>query len=216
MICASRRKARSVVGVQCAQIAALEADTAGIGLDQAQHQPAHGGFAAAGFADQRQRLAGLDGEADAVDRLDMVRSAGRTRERSATKCFTRSFDLEQRRSSTPASRSGARMQRDRVGRGSTAHAAAAALRCRRSIDERAARRETAAGRRVRHVRHHALDGREMRRRGGRAAGSSRAGRRCRDAADCRTARRPARARRSRRHTSPRPRRRPRRPRRDRG
>ena len=49
-------------------------------------------------------------------------------------------------------------------------------------DERAARGEAAAGWRVRHVRHHALDGGEMRRCGGRAAESSRAGRRCRDAA----------------------------------
>ncbi len=41
-----------------------------IRLDQPQHQPAQSGFAAAGFADQRQRLAGLDAEADAIDRLD--------------------------------------------------------------------------------------------------------------------------------------------------
>ena len=58
------------VGVEREQVAALEADTAGIRLDQPQHQPADGGFAATGLADQRQRLAGLDLEADAVDRLD--------------------------------------------------------------------------------------------------------------------------------------------------
>ena len=70
MICASRRKARNSFGVQRQEIAALEADAARIRLDQPQHQPADGGFAAAGFADQRQRLAGIDAEADAVDRLD--------------------------------------------------------------------------------------------------------------------------------------------------
>ena len=62
MICASRRKARSSSASQRQQIAALEADVAGVGLDQPQHQPAHGRFAAAGLADQRQRLAGLDRE----------------------------------------------------------------------------------------------------------------------------------------------------------
>ena len=65
--------------IQCAQVAALEADPAGIRLDQPQHQPAHRRFAAAGFTDQRQGPAGIDAEADAVDRLHERRRAAEQR-----------------------------------------------------------------------------------------------------------------------------------------
>ena len=57
-------------GVEAEQVTAFETDAAGIRFDQAQHETAHGRLAAAGFADQGQRLAGIDVEADAVDRPD--------------------------------------------------------------------------------------------------------------------------------------------------
>ena len=56
------------VGVEAEQVTPFETDAAGVRLDQAQHQAAHGRLAAAGFADQGQRLAGIDVEADAIDR----------------------------------------------------------------------------------------------------------------------------------------------------
>ena len=81
-----------------------------IRLDQPQHQPAHGGFAAAGFADQRQRLAGIDAEADAVDRLD---EGGRPPEHRTVgdEMLDQVFDFEQGGHDTSLS-SGALMQRD--------------------------------------------------------------------------------------------------------
>ena len=83
-----------LVRVQGQEIAALEANVAGIRLDQPQHQPAHGGFAAAGLADQRQRLAGIDAEADAVDRPD---ERGRPPEHrpAGDEMFHQTLDLEQ-------------------------------------------------------------------------------------------------------------------------
>ena len=48
------------------------------GLDQAQHAAARGGFAAAGFADQSERLAAIDRKRHAVDRVDAVRPRATT------------------------------------------------------------------------------------------------------------------------------------------
>ena len=78
MICALRRNARNSSASSAEQVAAFETDAAGVRLDQPQHQPAHGGLAAAGLADQRQRLAGLDAKTDAIDRLHKRASASRT------------------------------------------------------------------------------------------------------------------------------------------
>ena len=99
-----------LVGVEREQVAALETDAAGIRLDQAQHQPADGGFAAAGFADQRQRLAGIDMEADAVDRPDERRRPAEQIARGR-EMLDQVFGFEQRGHDTSLS-SGARMQRE--------------------------------------------------------------------------------------------------------
>ena len=85
-------------------------DTAGVGFDQAQYQPAHGGFAAAGFADQRQRLAGVDVKADAIDGLDERRRPPEQRT-LRDEMFDQIFDFKQRGHNTSLS-SGALMQRD--------------------------------------------------------------------------------------------------------
>ena len=55
---------------QCAQLAAVEPYLARRGLEEPQQQPPGGRFAAARLAHQRQRLAGMELEADAVHRLD--------------------------------------------------------------------------------------------------------------------------------------------------
>ena len=62
-------------------------------LDQAQDEAADGRFAAAGFADEAQRLAGLEREADAVDGLDL---GARALEQAAPhgKVFLEAVDLE--------------------------------------------------------------------------------------------------------------------------
>ena len=150
------------------------------------------GFAAAGFADQRQRLAGIDAEAHAIDRLD---ERGRSAEHRArgNEMLHQAFDLEQRGHPPPRGRavcsSGrARMQRDAVSprRLMQRDQWPAALdgRGRRFADEGATGGEAAAGRRTGHVRAPCPRWWRDARRAGRAAGSSRAGRRCRDAAGC--------------------------------
>ena len=103
-------EAAELLGIHRQQIAAFEADAAGVGLDQPQHQPAHRRLAAAGLADQRQRLAGLDNKTHAVDGVDM---GGRPPEYRALRHETpgQILDLEQSRHDTSLS-SGALMQRD--------------------------------------------------------------------------------------------------------
>ena len=81
MICSARRRARSCAASSEQQVAALELDRARGRLDQAQYQAGGGGLAAAGFADQRQRLARADIEIDAVDRAHSA--VGATEERRA-------------------------------------------------------------------------------------------------------------------------------------
>src|SRR5262249_12043970 len=51
-------------------VLAFEIDVARRGLDQAQHTASGGRFAAAGFADQPERLAMADLEVDAVNRVE--------------------------------------------------------------------------------------------------------------------------------------------------
>ena len=68
MICMSRQKRRAAASRSSAvTLRALEPDFACRRLDQAQDAAAGGRFAAAGFADQAERLAGADLEADVVD-----------------------------------------------------------------------------------------------------------------------------------------------------
>ena len=67
MICMSRQSARNAPMCERADVLALKPDFAGGRLDQAQDAAAGGRFAGAGFADEAERLALLDVEADAVD-----------------------------------------------------------------------------------------------------------------------------------------------------
>jgi hypothetical protein len=55
-------------GAERREVLALEPDLARRGLDEAQREAPRGGFAAAGFAHQRQRLARSNFEADSVHR----------------------------------------------------------------------------------------------------------------------------------------------------
>src|ERR1700682_147514 len=102
-------EAAQFVRVEREQIAALESDVACIRLDQPQYQPAHGGFAAAGLANQRQRLARIDAETDAIDRLDEGGPASEHRT-VGDEMFYEILDFEQRGHDTSLS-SGVLMQR---------------------------------------------------------------------------------------------------------
>src|SRR6185437_10602370 len=64
-------EATQLVRIEGQQVAPVEANASRIWLDQPQHQPAHGRLAAAGLADQPQRLAALDRKANAIDRADV-------------------------------------------------------------------------------------------------------------------------------------------------
>ena len=55
---------------------AVEQDAAGGGGDEAEDGEGEGGFAAAGFADQADAFAGVDGERDAVDGAERAGAAG--------------------------------------------------------------------------------------------------------------------------------------------
>src|SRR4029077_12200648 len=84
------------LATQRAYVPAFKDDVARGRLDQAQHAAAGGRFAAAGFADQAERLAGINVEVDAIDRLHgaglPLEQAGVDRE-----CLGEVFDLQQRR-----------------------------------------------------------------------------------------------------------------------
>ena len=69
-----------VASAERADVDAVEAHRALVGLDQAQHEPTGRGLPRAGLADQGERLPTLEGEADVVDRGDPV---GGTPERVA-------------------------------------------------------------------------------------------------------------------------------------
>ena len=69
IICISRRSAFRSSPVAVGDLLALEADRAGRRLEQAHEQPRGRRLAAAGLADDAERLAAHDVEGDAVDRL---------------------------------------------------------------------------------------------------------------------------------------------------
>ena len=81
-------------GVEMRDVLAVEADRAGGRLDQAQQQRADRRLAAAGLADEAERLARRDREADAVDRLDRRTDRREQPAAAARKCLFRSVDLE--------------------------------------------------------------------------------------------------------------------------
>ena len=156
---------------ECQDIAPLEPDRPAVGIDEAQHQPAGRGFPAPALAHERERLAGREGEVDAVDRLD--RAAGPSEKTLLEpEVLDQPLDLEERRQrrrevlepclASPSSavpegglETGGEMARaERAQRGLDR----AALR----IHEGAARMEGAARRQGREVRHRTLDGGEPR------------------------------------------------------
>src|SRR4029453_6754875 len=59
-----------IVGLERADIFAVEMDFARTRFDQAKHAAAGGRLAAAGFTDQPKRFAAVDVEIDAVDRMN--------------------------------------------------------------------------------------------------------------------------------------------------
>ena len=61
--------------VEMRDVGAVDPDPARGRLDQAEDRAPDGGLAAAGFADQRQCLAGADRKADAVNRVDVASGA---------------------------------------------------------------------------------------------------------------------------------------------
>ena len=96
--------------VEREHVLTVEAHAARGRLDQPQHEAADGRLAGAGLADQRQRLAGLDREAHAVDRVHM---RGRAAEHGTARdeVLHQPFGFDQRGHATSCS-SGARRQRD--------------------------------------------------------------------------------------------------------
>ena len=60
-------------GAELGDLGVFEPDSAGGRLDQPRQQPAGRRLAAAALADQRERLAALDGEGHAVDRAHLAR-----------------------------------------------------------------------------------------------------------------------------------------------
>ena len=76
MICIFFRRCRKSLLADGAQVDAVVEDFAAGRFDQPQDRPAGRRFAAAGFADEAQRLAGVDVEADVVDRVHVVDHAG--------------------------------------------------------------------------------------------------------------------------------------------
>ena len=78
-------------------VGAVDRDAAGGRLDQPQDRAADRGLAAAGFADQRERLAGADFQRHAVDRVDV---AGRAAQQALLdrEMLLEVLDLEHQRS----------------------------------------------------------------------------------------------------------------------
>ena len=73
IICMCLRALAQLVPVELQHVLAVEQDRAGYGLDQPHDRAAGGGLAAAGFADKRQRLAGLHAEGDVLDGMHPCR-----------------------------------------------------------------------------------------------------------------------------------------------
>ena len=76
MICILPRRSRSSRDAELGDVDAVVEDLSGGGLDEAEDRAAGRGFAAAGFADEAERLAAVDVEADVVDGADVVDRAG--------------------------------------------------------------------------------------------------------------------------------------------
>ena len=74
-ICMRRRSARRSRPPSARHVDTVEAHRALVGLDQPQHEPAGRGLPRAGLADQGERLAPLEREADVVDRGEPVGGA---------------------------------------------------------------------------------------------------------------------------------------------
>src|SRR6185295_20198326 len=89
-------------------VLAVEADRAFARFEQAQQQLADGGLAATGFADEAQRLAGVDGKAHAVDRLHH-RGVAAEKSRAQREVLLQAFDFDDRLShaatASPSTRS---------------------------------------------------------------------------------------------------------------
>jgi hypothetical protein len=93
-----RRRQRHHVG-------AVVDDLPGVGLDQAQDQPAGRRLAAARLADQAERLAAADGEVDAVDRAHhRARPAAEPQALAHREMLDQTGRLEQDRAHFAASR----------------------------------------------------------------------------------------------------------------
>src|SRR6478609_5667983 len=87
---------RAQIGAaELADVLTIEHDLAVGRLDQAQHTASRRRLAAAGFADEAERLAAVDRERDPVDRIN---AADLTRQQAAMyrKIFLQAADAEQR------------------------------------------------------------------------------------------------------------------------
>src|SRR3954447_23508101 len=124
-------------------IAAFEPDRACIRLDQPQHQAADGGFAAAGFADQRQRPAGIKREGNAIDGFDMRQRPAEQRT-LGDEMLDQAIDLEQRHHDTSRS-SGARRQRERWSGLTSTNGGGPLVQASSTNGQRAAKRQPAGG-----------------------------------------------------------------------
>ena len=72
IICISRRTGRMSRGAELRDVAAVEADRARRRLEQLQHQPRGRRLAAAGLADDAERLAAAHAERDVLDRVHLA------------------------------------------------------------------------------------------------------------------------------------------------
>ena len=76
MICALRRSGMSCLPAQLRDVLAVDHDLAVGRREQPEDRPAGRRLAAAALAHEAERLAGVDAQADAVDRLDLADRAG--------------------------------------------------------------------------------------------------------------------------------------------
>ncbi len=83
-------------GGEIVDAASVEHDLSRGDLEQPQHRAADGGFAASGFADQRQRLALVDMERHAVDGVDECLAACAPKAAPQRKILLETVDLEER------------------------------------------------------------------------------------------------------------------------
>ena len=95
-ICIARRCRRSASASRRAEVVAEPDHAPGARLDQAEHGAAEGRLAAARFADDAERLAGAQLEADAVDRLERQVAAPQQAADRDREMDREVLDLEQR------------------------------------------------------------------------------------------------------------------------